>query len=289
MGKRGPRKDLSGFVFGRWSVLSFSEMRGKGTSYWECVCECGTRRTVSGKTLKSGESKSCGCLHKDIVTKDLAGQRFGRLVSRRIVKRLRGGCVWLCDCDCGNTKEALSSDLAKGSVKSCGCLTNALDLTEQRFGKLTAKRKSHIGKWGSWYWLCVCDCGKDITVRGRSLVCGFTGSCGNCGTRVNGVLASRPQTALARMVSGQINYREGTKYIDVALPAEKIAIEYDGWYWHKDKQERDRERAQELIKSGWSVVSIKCRCEIPTRKEMRDAIFVAIENSYAQIIMGDWQ
>jgi len=289
MSKKGPRKDLSGLVFGRWTVLSFSEMRGKGISYWDCVCECGTRRIVSGKTLKSGESCSCGCFHKDTVSKNLTGQRFGNLITQRVIKKVpHDGYVWLCKCDCGNTKDVLSSELTKGSVKSCGCLTTALDLAGQRFGKLVAKRRSHVGRWGSWYWGCLCDCGKEATVRGRSLVCGFTASCGNCGTRINGVLVSQQQKKLAKMIGGQMNYKEGRSYIDVALPDKRIAIEYDGWWWHKNKKERDRERVIELVKKGWRVVSIKSRYEVPTYNTLQKAMIDAVKSGHTEIIMGDW-
>jgi len=36
---------------------------------WNCVCDCGTSRPVSGIALRNGTSKSCGCFHRDIVTK----------------------------------------------------------------------------------------------------------------------------------------------------------------------------------------------------------------------------
>lgn len=52
---------------------------------------------------------------------DLAGKRFGRLTAIRIVTR-KPKIMWLCACECGNTKEVHAPLLAKGAVKSCGCL-----------------------------------------------------------------------------------------------------------------------------------------------------------------------
>jgi len=57
--------------------------------------------------------------------KDITGQRFGRLVAlRREVRgkghRKRG--YWLCQCDCGNQKWILVSNLTRGLTESCGCL-----------------------------------------------------------------------------------------------------------------------------------------------------------------------
>lgn len=53
-------KDLSGLVFGRWTVLSFSH-KVKKNSFWTCRCECGTIRTISRGPFVNGGSKSCGC------------------------------------------------------------------------------------------------------------------------------------------------------------------------------------------------------------------------------------
>ncbi len=36
-----------------------------GESYWECRCDCGKITKVTGYCLTSGNTKSCGCYHKD--------------------------------------------------------------------------------------------------------------------------------------------------------------------------------------------------------------------------------
>lgn len=35
---------------------------------------------------------------------------------------------------------------------------NKLDLTDQKFGLLTALKRAHQNKQGSYYWLCKCQC-----------------------------------------------------------------------------------------------------------------------------------
>lgn len=53
---------------------------------------------------------------------DLTGQRFGRLTVRsRGEKDRHGNYRWVCDCDCGGTKEALSNNLRREMTTSCGC------------------------------------------------------------------------------------------------------------------------------------------------------------------------
>ena len=34
-------------------------------SYWNCICECGKEKILSGKDVKSGNTKSCGCLERE--------------------------------------------------------------------------------------------------------------------------------------------------------------------------------------------------------------------------------
>lgn len=58
--------DMTGETFGRVTVESFAEMRGKKV-YWNCRCLCGTKWKVYGYSLRSGATKSCGCLQKEAV------------------------------------------------------------------------------------------------------------------------------------------------------------------------------------------------------------------------------
>ena len=60
--------DLSGQRFGRLVVKArvFSE-HSKGT-VWACVCDCGNHVQVVGGNLKSGNSKSCGCFDREMVS-----------------------------------------------------------------------------------------------------------------------------------------------------------------------------------------------------------------------------
>ena len=58
-----------------------------------------------------------------------------------------------------------------------------LDLTGQRFGKLTVLAPAdNIGNRTAW--LCRCDCGQEAVVKTCHLRCGHTTSCG-CVPRIN--------------------------------------------------------------------------------------------------------
>ena len=55
-------------------------------------------------------------------SKDLTGQRFGRLIVIKRVGIKNSSQTWECKCDCGNTKIVSSKNLMYEFVKSCGCL-----------------------------------------------------------------------------------------------------------------------------------------------------------------------
>lgn len=61
-------KDLTGKRFGRWTVLKRAENKGN-TVMWECKCDCGNYGFIASHSLTSGNSKSCGCYHKEIAKK----------------------------------------------------------------------------------------------------------------------------------------------------------------------------------------------------------------------------
>ncbi len=45
--------------------------------------------------------------------------------------------------------------------------------------------------------------------------------------------------------------------VDIKFNDEKVIIEYDGSYWHKDKAERDKEKTKSLENAGWTVIRIR--------------------------------
>jgi hypothetical protein len=55
--------------------------------------------------------------------RDLAGQRFDRLTVIRDTgsRDDSGRVIWLCSCDCGKQRNAVSRDLTAGRTTSCGC------------------------------------------------------------------------------------------------------------------------------------------------------------------------
>lgn len=62
-------KDLSGTKVGRLTLLSRAGVvvsaRGSRSYRYNCKCDCGTGLVVRSANLSSGNTKSCGCLHKE--------------------------------------------------------------------------------------------------------------------------------------------------------------------------------------------------------------------------------
>lgn len=61
--------DLTGSVIGRWTAESRGENLPNGQTRWWCICECGTRKLVSGIVLRDKRSQSCGCLQSELTVK----------------------------------------------------------------------------------------------------------------------------------------------------------------------------------------------------------------------------
>ena len=59
--------NLTGQRFGRLVVIRRVQNNEKGNTVWCCRCDCGKEVDIVGYSLKSGKSKSCGCLHSEVV------------------------------------------------------------------------------------------------------------------------------------------------------------------------------------------------------------------------------
>lgn len=54
--------------FGRLTTLKVAYNKNHN-NYWECICDCGKTKIIRANSLTSGNTKSCGCLNKEIITK----------------------------------------------------------------------------------------------------------------------------------------------------------------------------------------------------------------------------
>lgn len=62
------RQDLTARRFGRLVAIRETRVvrrRGQSDVYWACRCDCGNETETRSANLKSGATKSCGCLQKE--------------------------------------------------------------------------------------------------------------------------------------------------------------------------------------------------------------------------------
>lgn len=114
---------------------------------------------------------------------DIIGKKFGKLIA---IERISDGPLgkWKFKCECGNEKIISKQNVTQGKVKSCGCVikskpaNNRLNLTGKKFNRLTVLNLNTCKNKRSTYWNCLCDCGKNIVVKGAYLTNNHTKSCG---------------------------------------------------------------------------------------------------------------
>jgi hypothetical protein len=135
-----PFKDMVGTIVNGVSILSREANAEDGDAIWLCHCTCGNTFAARAGALRSGHTKSCGCLkaeqdHTNLSfgskAKDIAGTIINSIqVLNRVgsLKRSNGrprDTTWSCRCKCGNMFVAYGYYLRTGHTKSCGCLRRA--------------------------------------------------------------------------------------------------------------------------------------------------------------------
>ena len=201
----GYAKDIRGMRVGHLVVLyrvNPPKLLLKEGTYWKCKCDCGNTTVVHGSNLRTGHTKSCGCVTgKPIVqeimqpdeipvgrAEDVRGKKFYNLTALYRVaqptsyKREYSGAFWKFQCDCGNTIIASIGQVKNGHTKGCGCLNiggkeRILEVPGTKYNKLTVLKQADIEAKDT-YWECKCECGNITTVRGTDLRSGKVKSCG---------------------------------------------------------------------------------------------------------------
>jgi len=105
--------DLSGQKFGRLMVISIAEKATHGkTTQWLCKCECGKETFVHTAELRSGRTKSCGCLQKDVT--------IARNYKHGLAHRHKLYSVWnSMRCRCNNVNDSAFSRYGGRGITIC--------------------------------------------------------------------------------------------------------------------------------------------------------------------------
>lgn len=183
-------KDISGNKAYMLTAIEYVGKDQSGKSMWRCRCDCGNETTIS--ITKFGKTKSCGCIRHQTNHRfrDLTGQQFGNWyvlerAENRVTQAGYPRTMWICKCACGKVKEVDAGNLLSGASVSCGCkfdISSRNDLTGNRYDELLVVRQIDVDEpiSGDTRWLCRCDCGGEIVVRGAALQRQGSHNCRKC-------------------------------------------------------------------------------------------------------------
>lgn len=109
------RIDISGSRYGRLVVLKYDHTDKEGRACWQCLCDCGNVVVVSGKSLRTGNTKSCGCYNIEKATE--------RIVKRNTIhgdSHTRLFRIWaLMHTRCNNPHAINYADYGGRGIKVC--------------------------------------------------------------------------------------------------------------------------------------------------------------------------
>ncbi|MBR1454666.1 MAG: hypothetical protein IJ593_08520 [Lachnospiraceae bacterium] len=233
--------DLTGQKFGELTVLGYVD-----NQQWKCKCSCGNIVIKHRNHLLDGRAKSCGH-DTNKLPENLAGQRFGKLTATSYF----GNKSWVCKCDCGNTKIVASANLKNGSTVSCGCINHRYTKSE-----LIELSDKYYAKYN-----------ERPTVSGLAEFCGVTYGVMryhlekfdlNHSIYIDMHYTSEGEKELTRFIKSIYNgdVKRCVKDVippyelDIYIPELKLAIEYNGNFWHSDNMKDKNYHLNKTIMCG---------------------------------------
>lgn len=72
-------RDITGIKSGRLTVIALSGKNKWGAYLWKCKCGCGEEIITRGASIVNGDTKSCGCLQREHITKLGKMDKTGRI------------------------------------------------------------------------------------------------------------------------------------------------------------------------------------------------------------------
>ena len=222
--KTGKLVDITDMQFNKWTVLKYA-----GNRKWLCRCSCGREKEVWAKFLKNGKSKSCG---HSIIDERL-GDTFGDL---KVIGR-EDSYRWICECNCGNKVVVGGQNLLSGRTKSCGC--KAADVpkyTKQDIVSIIEKIKIELGRKPYFYELV--ERLEVVESTAYNYLSKYKLS-----DSIEHPKGSSYEAELIKILSTKfdnidIHNREilSGRELDIYIPEKKLAIEFNGTFWHCSNQ-----------------------------------------------------
>ena len=214
-------REIAGQTFGEWTVIE-----NVSGSLWRCKCSCGKIDCKTYYELISGKTTHCmSKVHTDAKLIDLKGKQFGKLA---VVEYNRP--YWVCKCSCGKTINVLSCNLRNGSTTSCGCSAFLFSKEDILKAINTFNEKPFIYELAN-----LLNVG-EATIKNyiqRYDLYDF----------INRTYRSRYENDIVNYLTnrGITNIITSDRKIiapqelDIYIPEKKLAIEFNGNYWHSEE------------------------------------------------------
>ena len=127
-------KDVTGQKYGMLCVVSYAGKKSR--HQWNCLCECGTVKAISGFNLQSGSVKSCGCNRYKHLEAVHEGNRKHELVDGKPAKQHELFNTWKSMvARCHNPKHVDYSRYGSRGIKVCAEWRNSFKQFVTDMGK----------------------------------------------------------------------------------------------------------------------------------------------------------
>lgn len=266
--------DIKDQIFGELKVLEYI-----GDGKWKCECSCHKQVEVYGSALRIGRTTSCGHTNKRI--KDIKDQKFGKWT----VKEYLGKMKWKCECECGQISDVYGHSLRSGKSSRCTkCATKKSKQTLlDRYGDITPSKILNPREQWQIETINSKENLKEFILALEEIPTVFDLQCMLNINKSNMLeyIHKYKLDSLVRINSTEssmeeciINYIEtiyrgvilhgnrdilGGRELDIYIPEKKIAIEFNGDYWHSDCMKDKKYHQQKTLdcaKQGIQLIHI---------------------------------
>lgn len=265
--------------FGEWTAIKPDPNKKR---YWICKCSCGAVKSVHSYSLLHGKSKSCG--HDTCSLKDLTNRDFGDWH----VDSYAGNGQWNCTCSCGTKRKIDGTSLRLNRTKSCGCKTsiNTRKSKIEIYGDYNYKNTREAWQIATitdkdrleqFILGMVEDKGRKVSNQEIADELGVTRTAIYEATKKFDITGYSPEDWYLPLKIQQNKVAEHIESIydkeiiketrsmippqelDIYLPDIKLAIEYNGLYWHSTERKHrlyHQNKTIECAKQGIRLIHI---------------------------------